>query len=132
MPERWSDEDVRRALAELRHHDEQSAPEFDTVWERARASATHRRASRTLRLAAAAAMLLIIGGAVLLARSRGRSAGPSETDIARATPLSQWRSPTAFLLDGASDDLLRTVPLIPAMPPELRLPTSARTHPGDS
>jgi len=43
--------------------------------------------------------------------------------------MSQWRSPTAFLLESSSDALLRTVPAITAMPPELRSVLPADTHP---
>ena len=132
MPEPWSDDDLRRELAELRRQDERSAPDFESMWARARADAVGRRVRRRVQLVAAAALVLMVAGAVLAARSRGRTERPSAAELTRTAPLSQWRSPTAFLLDGATSDLLRTVPLIPALPLELRIPSSTRTHRGDS
>jgi hypothetical protein len=42
--------------------------------------------------------------------------------------ISQWQSPTAFLLEGASDSLIRTIPTITTMPPELRSLLQAGAH----
>jgi hypothetical protein len=127
MTERFEDDALERRFAEMREDESGNTPEFDAVLARAlaRRRAPDRSSHRVL--AAAATLVLALGLGWAAARSRGRSSAlPDATSVAA---ISQWRSPTAFLLDGPSDALLRTVPAITAMPPELRSVLPADTNP---
>jgi hypothetical protein len=126
MTERFDDDALRRRFDELRQEELQGAPEFDDVLARALA---RRRAPThpSVRVLAAAAAIVLATGLGWVAFGPHRvSSRPRETE--RVAAISQWRSPTAFLLEGPSDSLLRTLPSITIMPPELRSVLQAGAH----
>jgi hypothetical protein len=127
MTDQFEDETLRRRFGELRQQEEsQHAPEFDDVLTRAlarRRAPTH--ASRRI-IAVAAAAVLALGLGWFASRPRGGA--PPQPDSRGVAALSQWRSPTGFLLEGPSDSLLRTMPTITTMPPELRSVLRAGAH----
>jgi len=98
------DEDLRRRFAALRESDLRSAPGFDALLARAASRPVNAPPLAPLAVAAAALLLLIAGaaGVVMLRRPAPKVA------------LASWRSPTAFLLHGPGDDILRTVPGVSA------------------
>ena len=104
-PDRQEDQ-LRRLFAELREADARRAPAFDDVWR-----ATAARAERPVRRPlvgyyAAAAVVALLAGGLLVGVSRlGRSRGA-------VVALSQWESPTAFLLSDPGGNLLTGVPPI--------------------
>ena len=126
MTDQFDDDLLRRRFDELRRAESQSAPEFDDVLTRALARKRAPTLSNLRVLAAAAAVVLALGLGWLALRPH-RSAGP-ERDMTNVAALSQWRSPTDFLLQGPSDSLLRTIPKITIMPPELRSVLRAGAH----
>jgi hypothetical protein len=108
----WSDEAIERAFAEWRAEHEGDVPPFGAVFAAAQAGAARRAAiAPWMRTAVAAAVLIVAGAGWLVLRPRAPRAP--------AVSLSEWRSPTAFLLDSPSDLLVKTVPNIPATTPEL-------------
>jgi hypothetical protein len=108
MKSEWSDEDLTGAFEDLREHDARTAPPFAAVHEAALARGRARRHRSWFPAAAVAAIVL-----VTLFALRARPAYPP------APPLSQWRSPTAFLLESSGDRLIKTVPSFPTHPPTL-------------
>jgi hypothetical protein len=126
MTDQFEDDTLRRRFDELRRQDSQSAPDFDEVLTRALAR-RHAPAHSSLRvLAAAAAFVLALGlGWVALLPHSGAL---HQHDMGNVATLSQWRSPTGFLLEGPGDSLLRTLPTITTMPPELRSVLRAGAH----
>jgi hypothetical protein len=126
MTDQFDDDMLRRRFDELRRAESRSAPEFDDVLTRALA---RQRAPvhSTLRALAAAATLVLALGLGWVALRPHRSARP-EHEMTSVAALSKWRSPTGFLLEGPSDSLLRTLPTITTMPPELRSVLRAGAH----
>ena len=126
MTDEFDDDTLRRRFAELRQAESQTAPELDDVLTRAlarRRAPAH--ASRPI-FAVAAAAVLALGLGWFASRPRGGA--PPQPDSRGVAALSQWRSPTGFLLEGPSDSLLRTMPTITTMPPELRSVLRAGAH----
>jgi hypothetical protein len=107
MTDQWNDDELTRAFSEWREDDARSVPSFEKTLEAARAKGASRDAeapptTRTFPgwLRAAAALVLVVGGGWAVIRSR-----------MPATPIvsiTEWRSPTDFLLTGATDPLLST------------------------
>lgn len=118
MKRELGDDDIRRSFAELRAADERAAPRFDATLAAARAAAP-RRAAPWRRLVAAAAVLLIAAGGAWFAMRQHRGSLESAA-VPAAASLSRWRSPTAFLLDGPGDMLIKTVPSITTSTEELK------------
>jgi anti-sigma-K factor RskA len=118
----WNDERIERAFAEWRATEMRDVPPFDKM----HAQARHRAATAdAMRLpsgawrwvAAAAAVFVAIGvGSFVLHQRRGRSPGL----MSRTPNLSDWRSPTAFLLQGTGDALITTVPTVSTATIELK------------
>jgi hypothetical protein len=98
-----NDAELGRLFADLRAADAQWVPPFAAV-EAALHTGRRRRPRVALWWAAAAAVLLAAAGAAFLAR---RSAPPPPS-------LSQWRSPTEFLLRSPGDALLGLPQVSPA------------------
>ncbi len=98
------DEELKRAFAELQAGDRRHTPPFEAVLAAARAR-TARPHSRVPLAAAAAAVLLLAAGAVTLRRLHS---GTSQGALA----VSEWQSPTAFLLRMPHADLLASVPRV--------------------
>lgn len=126
MTERFEDDSLQRRFAEMREDESGNAPDLDAVLARALARKRAPARSNHRALAAAAAVVLALGLGWASIRLRAHS---SAIPDAASVAISQWRSPTAFLLEGPSDALLRTVPAITAMPPELRSVLPADTNP---
>jgi hypothetical protein len=119
MTDQFEDETLRRRFGELRQQEEsQRAPEFDDVLTRALSRQRVPAHSSSRMLAAAAAVVLALGLGWIALRPHGGAL--RRRDASNVSALSQWQSPTAFLLEGPSDSLLRTIPTITIMPPELR------------
>jgi hypothetical protein len=109
------DADLRDMFSRLRREESDHVPGMGEIHERARGR--RRRAVGTplrVGLLAAAGVL----GLVLLLRAVLRPSGPGSA----APGLSEWRSPTDFLLVTPGSEILRTVPELrqglPAAPPE--------------
>lgn len=121
MPGDWNDDEIKRRFAEWRAADTGKAPPFDATYRAAGARATRRAVTAPWRRVAQAAVILVVAGAGWL--SLHRHVPPSSSQVATAgTPplaLSEWRSPTAFLLQGPSDALVKTVPTFSADSVEL-------------
>ena len=109
-----NDRDLRERFAALRREDASQAPEFDAVLRHARRSKT-----AWSRWAAAAAMVVV--AAVLLVKFYPRPAPPTQS-------ITEWKSPTDFLLETPGRDLLQTMPSFgpwTAEPPPSESPTPA-------
>lgn len=97
--------DLKARFAEMRRQEASEAPKFAALIRR---GATRRRPFRHGKLAIAAACVLVI--AFLLARFRPRPAA------APVPSLTEWKSPTDFLLQTPGRDLLYSVPQFDAWP----------------
>ncbi len=91
-----NDRDLRERFAALRREDASQAPEFSAVPDRARG-----RRPAWSRWAAAAAMVIV--AALLLTKFYPRPAAPTQS-------ITEWKSPTDFLLETPGRDLLQTMP----------------------
>lgn len=124
------DRDLAARFAELRRADAADVPRFDETVAAARRRASAPQRIGPVRIAAvAAALLFAVGMRWLVLRVNDTLAARRASVV---VPLSQWRSPTAFLLHGPGDALITTVPVITASPPELERLRRARPHPGES
>ncbi len=105
-----NDDELRAGFAELRANDEQSAPEFQALLDRAsRSTRPDVRGGRWLSplaisIAAAAVVIVAVG----IARASRRAAFV-------APPLSTWTSPTASLLRTPAIDHTRKADLLSSM-----------------
>ena len=103
MTDQWNDDELARAFAEWREDDARTTPSFEATLRAARANADARipaSAPRTLPrwLRTAAALVIVAGSGWAVIHSR--------TPTPPVVSLTAWRSPTDFLLTGASDPLL--------------------------
>lgn len=105
------DRDLRERFAELRQQDAVRAPEFSALVQR---RAKRAGLSTLSRLAIAAACVLVI--AVALARFHSRP--PSKP----VPSLTEWRSPTDFLLQTPGRELLIGVPRLGEWPQSVAVP----------
>ena len=104
------DEDLRRAFEGLRRSDEASAPSFSATLSGARNRAPRRR---TFLLATAAALVVLVAiAAALLRRS------PASPRFAETVAISDWRSPTDFLLQTPGAELLDSLPVLSSPVPD--------------
>ena len=85
------DRDLRARFAELRRQDALRAPDFAGLTQQARRS----RPPMFRRMAVAAAVCVLAAGLLVLTLYPWRSAPPVPS-------LTQWRSPTDFLLEGVA------------------------------
>jgi hypothetical protein len=111
------DRDLHAVFTELRRQDASQVPEFAALIQ-------HRGAERKpfpLRELAVAATCIVIV-ALVLARFRPR---PS---VAPVPSLTEWTSPTDFLLQTPGRELLKSVPQFGAWPDDARVP-GARPSP---
>ena len=99
-----SDENQYHQLfRELRQHDECTAPRFAATWQVAAARATGGRHRPTLwRLASATAALVVVGTGVTLVFQRPGAPSVPSAVAPSAVLITQWESPTDFLLAAAS------------------------------
>jgi hypothetical protein len=105
------DRDLQARFAELRRQDASQALEF--------ARLTHRRGAERKpfplrKLAVAVACIAIV--ALMVARLRPRP------PLAPVPSLTEWKSPTDFLLQTPGRELLKTVPQFGAWPDGARVP----------
>src|SRR2546426_346289 len=98
---------LKKLFHELKASDERKAPSFARTWQAAVSRATEeRRSARWLAPVAVAAALAIIVtalGVVFLPRTGQQQTAPQAS-------LTQWQSPTAFLLTTTDNTLLTSVP----------------------
>jgi len=97
-----SDDMLRRRFGVLRREEEEHAPEFGRLWH----GRAHARRPQTRWFMAAACVLV-----ALLAFLWIRSAQRHSEEKAVAS-ITQWKTPTDFLLETPGRELLRTVPEI--------------------
>ena len=104
-----NDERLRLFYRELRRRDEDSPPSFPDICHRAVNRAPERQPfGLAARLAIAAAFLaLLCSSAVFSAKVGCRSPSSPANQVAS---LSEWQSPTEFLLRTPGEELLTTVP----------------------
>ncbi len=121
MKREWNDQELKDAFQDLRARDERSAPPFAGVHDAALARSWRARLWRPA--AAAAAVLIVTASAFAL---RGREARPP------AASLSDWRSPTEFLLTSPGGYLTINAPILPIRPGELQLRGVHHFAPRDS
>jgi len=96
---------LRDGFERLRNEDRESTPDFDRMWRRAHHPADAPSPTGAWRLALAAAAITVIGGAAaLLHRSSQTVSAPPLLSI------TEWKSPTDFLLDTPGREILDTIP----------------------
>ena len=107
MTDQWNDDELARAFAEWRDDDARSVPSFATTMQAVgvkadalAADARPRARALPAWFRAAAAIVLVAGGGWAVIRSR--------TPAPPVLSITTWRSPTDFLLAGATDPLLST------------------------
>jgi hypothetical protein len=108
MSGQWQDQQLREHFQELRRDETGSAPSFSVTC--AAAYAKNRDFGRAMlkwRLAAVAAvaLLLVVASVFLLQRP-----WPRGSEEAKMASLSDWRSPTEWLLQTPGRQLLKSVP----------------------
>jgi hypothetical protein len=110
MTEDKEREEIVEWFRQLRQTEEGDAPPFDEVWEVAR-SRTARSRSRRLyyRLGTAAALFALLTVAALWWQNRRQT---HDVTVVQMASISQWKSPTAFLIETPGQKLLKTVPRI--------------------
>jgi hypothetical protein len=96
------DRDFREFYAQLRREDQAYAGDFHGYLVRARQSAHSRKPGWILLSAAVALMILVV--ALVVPRAPHRIAGAPEM------LLTEWKSPTDFLLQLPGQEVLRSVP----------------------
>jgi hypothetical protein len=85
-------------------------PPFDEVFLRARSQATRSRSRRFYyRVATAAALAAPLAAPVLWWQNRGKA---PDVSVAQSASISQWKSPTDFLIETPGRKPLRTLPRI--------------------
>ena len=107
MKREANDGQLRRIFAELRQREQGPVPPFERVWATASARTGRRQSRFRWALATACAAAAVVVAVILLHRQRG-------PDLAAATRLVAWSSPTAALLRVPGDDILRIVPSVGA------------------
>ena len=106
MSENREREEIGEWFRQLRQTEEHDAPPFNEVWEGARARTTWKQSRRLYyRVATAAASFVILAVPALWWQNRRQ--GPDVT-----ASISQWKSPTDFLIETPGQKLLNTVPHI--------------------
>lgn len=108
------DQKIRQAFAELKRDEERNAPNFDKVWAAASSDAANNRRRRFfLRVIATAAGFMLFGAVAWLINSQPEHvSAPSTRNLPSGLPwqstvlISQWRSPTDFLLDTTTEGTL--------------------------
>lgn len=124
------DPDLARRFEELRRSDDLGAPAFRSVRDRAdaaRAGSRPVRASRAWILfagvtAAAAVTLLFLRPGV-------RRPAPARGEVALALAVTEWRSPTRFLLETPGSELLERLPDSPQPVPDWALEVARPLRP---
>ena len=120
MTANWNEDEIKSTFAEWRKADRGATPPFEPMYAAAQARATARASTAPRRRAVLAAAALVVAAAGWLSLEM-RAPHPVPR-LARGTPtvaLSEWRSPTAFLLQGPGDMLVNTVPTVSAGSAEL-------------
>lgn len=105
----YSDEkEIKELFRKLKHHDERLAPTFAETWSTVVSRAGKvARPHHILRIAAATVVLaLVLSSAIIIFREFSQQHIVHES----ALTLSQWKSPTDFLLKSPDEQLLNSVP----------------------
>ena len=101
-------EEIAGWFRQLRQTEERDVPPFDEVWEVARSQATRSRSRRLYyRVGTAAALFALLAVPALWWQRHPQA--PDVTPVQMAS-ISQWQSPTAFLIETPGQKLLKTVP----------------------
>ena len=100
----WEDKAIRELFKQLREKEERAIPSFQEVL-RGNKAPGGLKIFAYLRQAAAVAMVLVFSTTLLLQLSRA-------PELNSALPLSEWQSPTDFLLLSSQEELVSTVPIL--------------------
>ncbi len=103
MNSHWEDKTIRELFKQLRQEEEKAVPSFHEVL-RGNKAPGGLDIFAYLRQAAAVATVLVFSATLLLQLSRAPELNPS-------LPLSEWQSPTDFLLLSSQEELVSTVPV---------------------
>ena len=104
MSENREREEIAEWFRQLRQTEERNAPPFDEVWEVARARATRPQSRRLYyRVGMAAALFAFLAIPVQWWQNHRP---------VQIVSISQWKSPTGFLIETPAQKLLKTVPHI--------------------
>lgn len=114
------DQKLRESFKALRREDAAQTPDFASLLRR---KATPRRPRLILRFATPIAFIVV--GIVAVALIRFYSRPPAGN-----LSITQWRSPTDFLLQTPGHELLESVPRVGQWPDGLLLSRPAATHAG--
>jgi hypothetical protein len=115
-----NDRDLRERFAELRRRDQADAGEFYSFLRRARPRANPMRLSAWVAVGLAVMIAVVV---VSIPRSGRRNIGSPEISI------TEWKSPTDFLLRTPGQELLRTIPRIGEWPAFAGSPGGRRKSP---
>lgn len=108
------DRHLRERFAALRREDARQAPDFATTLQRKPARG---EGARWLRPAAAAALIVVM--AIAAARFYSRP------HVQPAISITEWKSPTDFLLETSGHELLESVPQIGEWPERQVIPSAS-------
>ncbi len=98
------DKTIRELFKQLRQEEEKTVPSFQEVL-RGNEARGGLEIFAYLRQAAAVAMVVVFSATLLLQLSRA-------PELNSALPLSEWQSPTDFLLLSSQEELMTTVPVL--------------------
>lgn len=101
---KMEDQTIRELFKQLRQEEERAVPSFQEVL-RGNEAPGGLEIFAYLRQAAAVAMVLVFSATLLLQLSRA-------PELNSALPLSEWQSPTDFLLISSQEELMSTVPVL--------------------
>ena len=100
----WEDKTIRELFKQLREEEEKAVPSFQEVL-RGNEAPIGLEIFAYFRQAAAVATVLVFSATLLLQLSRA-------PDLNSTLPLSEWQSPTNFLMLSSQEELMSTVPFL--------------------
>lgn len=107
----WQEEKLKELFQEQKRRDERLVRSFAKVWEEAVTQAEKQSHPQHLgRLAMGVALFILVVGAVMLFFRKSPEQPASDKSFEATVMISQWRSPTEFLLRLPNEHFLKTVP----------------------
>ncbi len=100
----WEDKTIRELFKQLREEEEKAVPSFQEVL-RGNEASGGLEIFAYFRQVAAVVTVLVFSATLLLQLSRA-------PELNSALPLSEWQSPTDFLLVSSQEELMSTVPVL--------------------
>ncbi len=104
----WEDKTIRELFKQLREEEEKAVPSFREVL-RGNEAPGGLEIFAYFRQAAAVVTVLVFSATLLLHLSRA-------PELNSTLPLSEWQSPTDFLLFSSQEELVSTVPVLESEP----------------